>query len=159
MPMDEAITMTPQGGLQRSPRSWLLEAIMPKSPARESQKSCVCVCVCVVCTQSCPTLCDPMDYSPPGSSVHGNFQARILEWAAILYSRGSSRPRHQIHISCVSCRNADSLPLVPLGKRHFKEFSRAQILVCRSCLFLRSATGMVCDDFTLPEGELGQEEK
>ena len=43
--------------------------------------------------QSCPTLCDPMDGSLPGSSVHGIFQARILEWAAIFFSRGSSQPR------------------------------------------------------------------
>ena len=41
-------------------------------------------------TQSCPTLCDPMDYSLPGSSVHGILQARILEWVAISFSRGSS---------------------------------------------------------------------
>ena len=43
-----------------------------------------------VCAQSCQTLCDPMGYSPPGSFAHGIFQARILEWAAISYSRGSS---------------------------------------------------------------------
>ena len=41
-------------------------------------------------TQSCPTLCDPMGYGLPGSSVHGIFQARILEWVAISFSRGSS---------------------------------------------------------------------
>ena len=45
--------------------------------------------VCSV-TQLCPTLCDPRDCSPPGSSVHGIFQARILEWVAISYSRRSS---------------------------------------------------------------------
>ena len=44
---------------------------------------------CLV-TQSCPTLCDPMDCSPPGSSVHGTSQAGILEWVAISSSRGSS---------------------------------------------------------------------
>ena len=43
-----------------------------------------------VCIQSCPTLGDPMDCSPPGSSVHGIFPARILEWVAISSSRGSS---------------------------------------------------------------------
>ena len=43
--------------------------------------------------QSCPTLCYPVDCSPPGSSVHGILQARILEWVAISFSRGSSRPR------------------------------------------------------------------
>ena len=41
-------------------------------------------------TQVCLTLCDPMDYSPPGSSVHGILQARILEWVAMPSSRGSS---------------------------------------------------------------------
>ena len=51
-------------------------------------KKCVCVCV-----QSCLTLCNPMDCSLPGSSVHGIFQARIVEWIAISSSRGSSQPR------------------------------------------------------------------
>ena len=50
--------------------------------------------------QSCPTLCDPMDSSLPGSAVHGIFQARILEWAAISFSRGSSQPRDQTQVSC-----------------------------------------------------------
>ena len=49
--------------------------------------------------QSCPTLCDPMDCSLPGSSVHGIFQAKVLEWIAISSSRGSSRPRDQTQIS------------------------------------------------------------
>ena len=46
-------------------------------------------CLCLV-VQSCPTLCDPVDYSLPGSSVHGILQARVLEWVAIPFSRGSS---------------------------------------------------------------------
>ena len=41
--------------------------------------------------QSCPTLCDPMDYSPPGSSVHGIFQARVLEWGAIVFSKSCTQ--------------------------------------------------------------------
>ena len=53
--------------------------------------------------QSCLTLCDPMDCCPPGSSDHGLFQARIFEWFAISYSRGSSQPRNQTHISYISC--------------------------------------------------------
>ena len=53
--------------------------------------------------QSCPTLCDPTDCSPPGSSVHGILQARILKWIAIP-SRGSSRPRDQTWISCTAGR-------------------------------------------------------
>ena len=47
--------------------------------------------------------CCPMDCSPPGSSVHGILQARILKWVVISSSRGSSRPRDQTHVSCVSC--------------------------------------------------------
>ena len=49
--------------------------------------------------QSCLTLCDLMDCSLPGSSVHGIFQARILEWGAISFSRGTSRPRDQTRVS------------------------------------------------------------
>ena len=67
---------------------------------------CVCVCVCVHArahAQLYPTLCDSMDCSPPGSSVHGILQARILEWVAIPFSRGSSPPRDRSHVSCISC--------------------------------------------------------
>ena len=48
--------------------------------------------LCLV-AQSCPTLCIPMDANPPGSSVHGIFQARLLEWVVMPSSRGSSQPR------------------------------------------------------------------
>ena len=54
-------------------------------------------------SQSCPTLYGPMDCSPPGSSVHGILQARILEWVAIPSSRGSSQPKDWTRISCGSC--------------------------------------------------------
>ena len=54
--------------------------------------------------QSCPTLCDPMDCSLPGFSVHGILQARILEWVTISFSRGSSRPRDQTRVSCIGGR-------------------------------------------------------
>ena len=54
--------------------------------------------------QSCLTLCDPMDYSPLGSSVHGIFQARVLEGVAISFSRGSSRPRDWTQVSHVAGR-------------------------------------------------------
>ena len=71
---------------------------------------CVCVCVCVcahvrahICAQSCQTLFDTIDCSPPGFSVHGICQARILEWVAISFSRGSSWPRNRTRVSCISC--------------------------------------------------------
>ena len=54
--------------------------------------------------QSCPTLCDPMDGSLPGSAVHGIYQARILEWAAISFSRGSSQRKDRGRVSCIADR-------------------------------------------------------
>ena len=54
--------------------------------------------------QSCLTLCDPIDCSPPGSSVHGLFQARISEWVAISFSRGSSQYRNRTHFYCIAGR-------------------------------------------------------
>ena len=55
-------------------------------------------------TQSCPTLCNPMDCSLPGSSVHGILQARVLEWGAIAFSRELSRPRDQTRVSRIPGR-------------------------------------------------------
>ena len=78
-----------------------------KLVARQTAKS-----PCVLVAQSCPTLCDPMDCSPRGSSVHGILQARILEWLSISSSRGPSPPWDQTRVSCI----ADSLLFEPPGK-------------------------------------------
>ena len=51
---------------------------------------------------SLSSLCDPKDCSPPGSSVHGMLQARTLEWVAMSFSRGSSRPRNRTYVSCLA---------------------------------------------------------
>ena len=59
--------------------------------------------MCLV-AQSCLTLCNPMDCSPPGSSHHGILQARILEWVVMPFSRGSSQPRDQTWLSCFADR-------------------------------------------------------
>ena len=68
---------------------------------------CVCararVCVCARACSVMPNSLQPQDYSLPGSSLHGIFQARILEQVAISFSRGSSRPRDRTHVSCISC--------------------------------------------------------
>ena len=56
------------------------------------------ICACVLNRFSRVRLCNPVDCSPPGSSVHGILQARILEWVAISFSKGSSR------VSCIACR-------------------------------------------------------
>ena len=68
--------------------------------------------------QSCLTLCDPMDCSLPSSSVHGVLLARILEWVAISFSRGSSRPRDQTRVFCTAGR---FLLTEPPGKPPRKE--------------------------------------
>ena len=57
---------------------------------------------CLV-SKSYPNICDPVDCNPQGFSVHGIFQARILQWVAMPSSRGSSQPRDQTHVSYVSC--------------------------------------------------------
>ena len=69
--------------------------------------------MCVLLAQSYPTLCDPMDCSPPGSSVHGILQARLLEWVAMPSSRGPFQPRDRTHVSLAL--QADSLPLSHWG--------------------------------------------
>ena len=68
------------------------------------------VCMHSKLLQLCLTLCDPMHYSPPGSSVHGILQARILEWVALLSSKGSKQP-----LLCLLYWQAGSLPLEPPG--------------------------------------------
>ena len=70
--------------------------------------------------QSCPALCETMDCSPPGSSVHGILQARILEWVATSYSRGSNPTQgSNLHLLCFLRWQEDSLPLAPPGKPTF----------------------------------------
>ena len=76
----------------------VLSRYMPGSGPGESH---VCVYGCLV-AQLCLTLCDPMDCSPPGSSVHGILQARILEWVAMPSSRGSSWPRDGTQVSHIA---------------------------------------------------------
>ena len=59
---------------------------------------------CGLVTQPCPTLCDSMGYSLPGSSAHGILQARILEWGAILFSKAFAWPKDQTWVSCIAGR-------------------------------------------------------
>ena len=75
--------------------------------------ACQCpVCMCAKLFQlSCLALCDPMDRSPPGSSVHGILQARILEWVGIPFSRGSSQPSDRTCVSSLLHCQTGSLPL------------------------------------------------
>ena len=82
-------------------------------------KRCICIYTRMGAQslQLCPTLCNPMDCSSPGSSVHGILQARILEWIAVSSSRGSSQHRDRTLVSYVSCTGRwDLLPTAPPGK-------------------------------------------
>ena len=65
---------------------------------------CIYMKVKVLVAQLCQILCNPMDCSLPGSSVHGILQARILEWFAIPFPRGSSQPRDGTQVSCIAGR-------------------------------------------------------
>ena len=67
-----------------------------------------CYCCCLV-AKLWPTLCNPKNCGPSGSSVHGISQARILEWVAISFSKGSSQPRGQTQVSCIAGRLFTSL--------------------------------------------------
>ena len=73
----------------------------PQNLKQSSSKILFYYCCCCLVTQSCLTLCEPMNCSPPASSVHGILQARILEWVALSFSRGSSQPRDWTHISWI----------------------------------------------------------
>ena len=87
----------------RLPRPW-------DSPGKNTEVGCHFLLQCMKVkseskvAQSCPTLCDPTDCSLLGSSLHGILQARILEWVAISFSRGSSRPRNQTWVSRIAGR-------------------------------------------------------
>ena len=101
----------PQGTLENTKMTWdqisILKDLFCKKLSRcyhgpdgedEGKK------VKVLITQPCLTLCNPVDCSPPGSSVHGILQARILEWVAIPFPRGSFWPRNQGQVSCTAGR-------------------------------------------------------
>ena len=106
-------------------------------------------------TKSCPTLCDTMDCSLPGSSVHGLLQARILEWVAISFPRGSSQHRDGSQVSCI-CRqilyhlshqgspvpaHGYSIASEPLFKRLFSQLNCLSSLLKKktSYLYVRSS--------------------
>ena len=94
----ERVRSSPDCGDWKSPGSWPQGSTHPKPSESNKWPSLVSYCSyylltifnCQMHTQSCLTLCGPMDWSPPGSSVHGISQGRILEWVAISSSRGSS---------------------------------------------------------------------
>ena len=103
-------------------RRWLynqLDVAAPPRPQPRGSEELQCGCIQLsvyqaLVAQSSPILCDPMDCSPPGFSVHGISQARILKWVAIPFFRGSSWPRAWTRVSCIAVR---FLPSEPPGSK------------------------------------------
>ena len=95
-------------------------------------------CVCAQSPQTCPTLCDPMDCSLPGSSVRGILQARILEWVAVPSSRGSSRPGDQTGVFCVSCTAAGFSPSELPGKPYALVLLKSKLREKKHCILMNS---------------------
>ena len=94
----------PSLGLHRVRHDWSYLAAAKKCKIKSCSKGLYdCGPPMCVCAQLCPTLCDPMDCNLPGYSVHEFLQAKILEWGATSYSRGSSQLRDWTYSSCVSC--------------------------------------------------------
>ena len=80
--------------------------------------------------QLCWTLCDPLDCKPPGCSVHGILQARILEWVALPSSRGSAQPRGGTHgLLCPLHWQAGSLRLAPTGKPQSNSLENVNVIL------------------------------
>ena len=94
------------------PLSEVLSLPTEGDPSQCFLKKYVIEMLCVL-SHLCPTLCNPMDYNPPGSSVPGILQARILEWAVMPLFGGSSRPRAWTHVSYVSCISSQVLYYQP----------------------------------------------
>ena len=101
------------------PNIWVLTVNDPNLPWN---------CVHVLVIQSCPTLCDSMDCSPPGSSVYGISQARLLEWVAVSFSRESSGPRDWTQVSCIA------------GKFFTIEATREALYDCLNCVYVKGKT-------------------
>ena len=99
--------------LRKKGRAWSTEKSSVGTRRHSPPSNSPC-CGCCLVTQSRPTLCDPMDYSPPGSSVHGILQARILKWVAMPSSRGPLQPRDLPNPGSPALQ-ADSLPVSHQG--------------------------------------------
>ena len=106
-------------------RSTVLEVIFRKID---------CIKAKVLAAQSCLTLCDPMDGSTPSSSAHRIFQASILEWVAIPFSRGFSWTRDQTGVSCIACRFF-TIWAIREDKWHFVKSDISIVPGCYCCCF------------------------
>ena len=113
--------------------SFIHESNNPEEKQDQFMCVCVCVCVCVYMLSwfSRVWFCNPVDCSPPGSSVHGILQTKILEWVAMPSSRGSSWSGDLTHISYVYLHwQVDSLPLSHWGSPHQLITTIKWIIIC-----------------------------
>ena len=97
--------------------------------------------------QSCPTLCDSIDHSLPGSSVHGILQTRILEWMAIPFFQGSSWPRNWTSVSCVSCianREKEKVNMNPVVLNWNPSYQYKLIILYQCWWLSRSRISLQC---------------
>ena len=83
---------------------WAVSKFWLQNNATVNRLVIVMLYMCMLVTQSCPTLCNAVDCSPPGPLVREILQARILEWVAISFSRGSSQPKDRTQVSCTAGR-------------------------------------------------------
>ena len=89
-----------------------------------------CFNIIIICVhiQSCPTLCDPVDCSLPGSSVHGVPQGNILELVSMSSSRGSYWPRDWTHVSCISCMGRQIFHYCPTWEAQYYNYVPSYVL-------------------------------
>ena len=106
--------------------------------------------------QSCPTLCDPMGYSLSGSSVHEIFQARVLEWVAISFSRGSSQPRDLNRVSCIAGRGFYHLDFPGPSGKSKRENYHVKVKVTSDSVTPWTVQSMESMEFSRPEYWSGQ---
>ena len=105
----------------------------------------------VLVAQLYPTLCDPMNRSPPGSSVHEILQARILEQVAIPFSRGSSQHRDRTLDSCISCIAGGFFITEPPGSQLKLESLKFCVFLCILCIFKHNAYHFILPQPLLPD--------
>ena len=121
---------TPQTAATRLPQRW-------DSPGKNTGVGCHFLLQCMKVksesevTQSCPTLCDPMDCRLPGSSIHGIFEARVLEWGAIAFSRFSSADlksvQYMLPMSFEETRTCCDLPSWPSTTQQYRSSEAGEI--------------------------------
>ena len=115
-------------------RRWLLQLAVSLQSSQWPHKA-----LCAKSLQSCPTLCDSVDCSLPGSSIHGIYQVKILEWVAVSSSRGSSQRRDRTRVSYISCIGRWALSPHALWWATVFHCNPARLLIC-SALHLNILT-------------------